>query len=594
LYFGLFIVSSLKKIFAMKTPNLLLLLFIFFLATNIDAANYYLAFDPSCVERYEYAYAETRKGNEIVVYVLKVSETEKLFLSVGVESSAPIQPYSPGNLLDCNTLRTSQITRDWYNTVNSKIHQVFIVSPLTATQYRVAQVATVYYYRTDGREIIANTNNFRFHYTPGNVVQSQGDLSSNDVRGSVYYLKDQPYGVCPGYLFRQTNPSTPNRYLDIYVVPSVGIIEETSSLVNTSFKLRTVNGIDATTYLSQLCQGSPTPPAKTTSSYLPNSSNQNEFTSRGAPQSALQTHTVAKGETLYKLSRQFSVTVDQIKTWNGLKSDELRVGTVLYLSPTDGNLVQPSYQNSPNVPNQQIPGSYSTINPPVTTQSWLTTSGTHTVSPGESLADLARQYGYSEERFRFMNGLNAYDNIRPGQLLKTTDCPPPHRNTDPAPTYNPNNGNNGTVPSPPGYNNNNYEGNNNQGYNSPAPSYNSPNPYSSAPSSTYPYTAAPNTPVVETTVPPINPQFTSKGILEDPYGAYRPTEPSYYPAQPSSYEYRSGASRADAPKTMHLVKYGETLESIAASYGYTSSYLRNLNGLDKNEGILAGQQLIIK
>lgn len=573
----------------MKTSGLLFLVLSLFLMTKAQATNYYVAYDPACLQRYEYAYAETRKGNEIVVYVLKISETERLYLSVGVESTFPIQPYSPSNLLNCNDLKNPQLTRDWFNTVNSKVHQVFIVSSIGANQYRIAQVGTVYYYRTDGREIVANTNNFRFHYTPGNAVQSQGDLSSNDVRGSVYYIRDQPYGNCPGYVFRQTNPSTPNRYLDIYVVPSVGIIEETSSLVNTSFKLRTINGVDATAYLSQICQGSPAPITSNNSNYP----GVNELTSRGVPEKALQTHTVAKGETLYKISRQHALSVDQIKTWNRLSSDELRVGTVLYLSPTNaasataistGTLNDNSPKNTPT----QYSTSYTNL------QAWLTTSGTHTVAQGETVAELARQFGYSEERFRYMNNLNPYDNIRPGQILKTTDCPPPHRIiSDPVqPQYNPNYNNGSAVPN---YNNgnNNNNGNNDQGYNAPNPSYNYSLPTTTTPSS-YDYNT-PSTPAPKKSIElnPNVPQFTSKGVQEDPYGVYQ-SEPNYYPAQPSSYEYRNGVSRAEAPRQLHTVRQGETIDSIAAYYGLTTSYLRNLNNLDRNEGVLAGQQLFIK
>jgi len=581
----------------MKTARFLFVVLSLFLMNSAHATNYYVAYDPACIERYEYAYAETRKGNEIVVYVLKISETERLFLSVGVETTAPIQPYAPGSLLDCNTLRNSQLTRDWFNTVNSKVHQVYIVSSIGANQYRIAQVGTVYYYRTDGREIVANTNNFRFHYTPGNAVLSQGDLSNNDVRGSVYYLKDQPYGNCPGYMFRQTNPSTPNRYLDIYVVPSVGIIEESSSLVNTSFKLRTVNGVDATAYLSQICQGSPAPTTKsngTNFNNIPNSYNMssspNELIARGVPDKALQTHTVAKGETLYKISRQYALSVDQLKTWNRLSSDELRVGTVLYLSPTNGTSSSMTNYNPPV--NTNIPNQYSFSS--TSLQAWLTTSGTHTVAQGETVSELARQYGYSEERFRYMNNLNAYDNIRPGQLLKTTDCPPPHRVTsDPVqPPYTPNNGT-----AVPNYNNGYYNnnGNNNQGYNLVAPTYNYNTPAIPTPSS-YDYTSTPASIATASQtmdMAPNAPQFTSKGIQEDPFGSYR-SEPNYYPAQPSSYEYRNGVSRAEAPRQFHTVRMGETIESIAANYGLTSSYLRNLNNLDRNEGVLNGQQLIIK
>jgi LysM repeat protein len=41
------------------------------------------------------------------------------------------------------------------------------------------------------------------------------------------------------------------------------------------------------------------------------------------------THTVAAGETLFSISRQYGVTVDQIKTWNTIQNNELKIGQVL-------------------------------------------------------------------------------------------------------------------------------------------------------------------------------------------------------------------------------------------------------------------------
>lgn len=44
------------------------------------------------------------------------------------------------------------------------------------------------------------------------------------------------------------------------------------------------------------------------------------------------THTVASGETLFSISRLYSVTVDQLKTWNGLTSNELKFGQLLVVT----------------------------------------------------------------------------------------------------------------------------------------------------------------------------------------------------------------------------------------------------------------------
>ena len=41
------------------------------------------------------------------------------------------------------------------------------------------------------------------------------------------------------------------------------------------------------------------------------------------------THTVKKGETLSSIGRKYNCTSDQIKKWNGLKSNNIKVGQKL-------------------------------------------------------------------------------------------------------------------------------------------------------------------------------------------------------------------------------------------------------------------------
>ena len=51
-----------------------------------------------------------------------------------------------------------------------------------------------------------------------------------------------------------------------------------------------------------------------------------------AQQSQLKTHTVKVGNTLFSISKQYGISVDNIKTWNNLTSYGLREGEVLIVS----------------------------------------------------------------------------------------------------------------------------------------------------------------------------------------------------------------------------------------------------------------------
>jgi 3D (Asp-Asp-Asp) domain-containing protein len=56
--------------------------------------------------------------------------------------------------------------------------------------------------------------------------------------------------------------------------------------------------------------------------------------SASAAQAMAATHTVQKGETLYKISTQYKTTVDQVKKWNNLSSHLIKVGQKLTIGKT--------------------------------------------------------------------------------------------------------------------------------------------------------------------------------------------------------------------------------------------------------------------
>ena len=53
-------------------------------------------------------------------------------------------------------------------------------------------------------------------------------------------------------------------------------------------------------------------------------------------ESKIKTYTVTKGDTLYSISRRFNMTVETLKQYNGLLSNEISIGQVLYLHPVKG------------------------------------------------------------------------------------------------------------------------------------------------------------------------------------------------------------------------------------------------------------------
>ncbi len=104
------------------------------------------------------------------------------------------------------------------------------------------------------------------------------------------------------------------------------------------------------------------------------------------------THIVLERETLFSISRQYGVTVYQLKMWNGLTDTGVNLGQELIVRPESKNSVS-SISTEPK-----------------------SVSMMHTVSTKETMFSITRQYGISIEQLREWNGLQS-DELKVGQTL---------------------------------------------------------------------------------------------------------------------------------------------------------------------------------
>ncbi len=118
---------------------------------------------------------------------------------------------------------------------------------------------------------------------------------------------------------------------------------------------------------------------------------------------------VRSGDYLGKIAERYGVGVSQIKRWNGLRSNNLRVGQRLTIFP-----------RKPYLPKQAVAKTSSSKS----TSGGALASGSkvHTVQEGDSLWTISRKYpGVSIENLRKWNGLSG-NNLKPGTKLKLCDC----------------------------------------------------------------------------------------------------------------------------------------------------------------------------
>ncbi|GIV57513.1 MAG: peptidoglycan-binding protein LysM [Rhodothermaceae bacterium] len=171
---------------------------------------------------------------------------------------------------------------------------------------------------------------------------------------------------------------------------------------------------------------------------------------------AVPTHVVRPGDTLFGIARQHGLAVDDLRRWNALTDDRIRIGQTLRLGPPGGEATT----TKPTSPARYVPRPGETLYDvaaafgiPVDTLFVLNdslraplgpdrpirlpagpASVSHTVRPGDTLFGIARHYGVTVDAIRQANRLSD-DRIRVGQVLRVPApgvlAPPPEAVRDP-------------------------------------------------------------------------------------------------------------------------------------------------------------------
>ena len=115
---------------------------------------------------------------------------------------------------------------------------------------------------------------------------------------------------------------------------------------------------------------------------------------------------VRSGDYLGKIAERYGVGVSQIKRWNGLRSNNLRVGQRLTIFPRKPYIAKTSSKSSSSKSSGAVASG----------------SKVHIVKSGDSLWTISKKYpGVSIENLREWNGIRG-NNLKPGTKLKLCDC----------------------------------------------------------------------------------------------------------------------------------------------------------------------------
>ena len=445
-----------------------------FALSGLQAQQIFVLYEQGCMQRVQYEQAIARQPKmDYFAYQVPLSDGNKLILETGVEGNVR-QNYLPSDYLRCNDPR---LNAELIDDLNGNRTKVFMLIP-DGTDYLIQPV-------TMGA-VMARQNNLITYVSPlasfqfdlRNVIIGE-NLAYNNPNAKVFFEGRETTDCQGKYLVRQLMARNAYPVIDYKIHPAVGVLErrlgsDGETTIGGVAVMRYINGQPIDTYLAGLCGGAPvvanTPPATGPVTYgnesvqpvNPYTGNANVPTVNPSapapapvptspatsPTSEVETHTVAKGETLWGLSKRYGVNVNQVKEWNNLASNSITVGQVLRVGAPgmmNGTATAATQPRNPNVP---------TTAPTVTDQNYYPTDGgvttqqsaatpserEHIVQSGETVASVALQYGYTEAKFREINGLGSNEFIRIGQRLKTNSCNCPaaaavvNNTTQPAPS----------------------------------------------------------------------------------------------------------------------------------------------------------------
>ncbi|MEL6719354.1 MAG: LysM peptidoglycan-binding domain-containing protein, partial [Bacteroidota bacterium] len=368
------------------------LIWIILMGTSFTSlAQRYILFNPVCMERQKYDVINGYGGESFITYAVELNNNEKVFLEVGKESDK-YESRITRAVITCNS---PSINKAMVNKINSGSEQIFIVLKEGQGRFKVSAVASAAYFKNSDRGIEYTGKDFGFTYNSLVNTPSQ-NLANPSLGGRIFFVGASQYECMDAYTFSVSTQQNSNVGSDLTILPSIGVIEYRTNLsggVGTR-RLTNVNAKNFRSIVQDKCkdggsfssdltdrggveqppvattrppQTTTTPserptttrtttrpetntnvqPSNTPSDYgiiarhtgSSTTSFGNSAGNQNPPQNVEPTvamrddmHTVAKGETLFRIAKKYGITVKQLKDWNSLSSNTIFPGAQLYVA----------------------------------------------------------------------------------------------------------------------------------------------------------------------------------------------------------------------------------------------------------------------
>ena len=230
--------------------------------------------------------------------------------------------------------------------------------------------------------VVSGTNTGGYGYNNGMVTTPYGTVNTSTTGNYGYNngAVTTPYGTVGTATDTANNPYNTAPYTPVATTTPSATPYTPAATTTPTAAPYTPAASTAPTY---------TPPASTGRTFVPNYSPVDKNAS---------THRVQAGDTVYNISKRYGISQEQLMQWNNLSGTTLSVGQTLRVKPV---------------------GSSSRINAAPVTAAKTGTGSQHKVVAGDTVYNISKRYGISQEQLRQWNNLNG-NNIQLGQVLRVS------------------------------------------------------------------------------------------------------------------------------------------------------------------------------
>jgi LysM repeat protein len=449
----------------------------FFCLLHAATAQYFIQYDPSCMDKLEYRMDDGADGKTFIAFRLNKSATEKYFFQIGLDNLL-----TPSKTVHPIACKDAFLDEDAMNAINDAKKNAYVVVN-TPKGTRLYQIGSISYVVT-GENLLSFVGD---QYTfASDLLTPYENLAAQDSHSQVYFIGTETLHGKTVYHFRveplQGSSSVISR--TFRYAPHIGIVSETvpDNGTERQIDLKLVNGKSLEDYFASvddklpivILHDAPETVAETTTT-----SNKSAHTSTRSAESSSTTskikvrqanedgtYEIKAGDNLYSVSRSFGITLGQLRAWNNLVSDDILPGSKLLvqappkIKPTEALNMKGSFYEIDPGSAVTIPDEYeakmkqkkaaaarlkSKGGETMTQKSEEVKaravvakggadaqvplfvkrekdSGLHIVQKGETIASMAKKYKVTEAKFRRLNGMNADETVRTGQVLKISEC----------------------------------------------------------------------------------------------------------------------------------------------------------------------------